>query len=179
MGWVGGYISRPLTDLLLGSILYFKPDNSIHAPNQALATIGVGGEVGVGVCAGVAAAAGAGAARSISACKYAFELVYGHWSVHIAIENYSRKASRREQEKEKKVQGSLDCCCCSCCLVQWHVRLLFAMGSWPAFANGVANTICGRPRLDVRPGSVASSVRLNFHSQLAAQPKCRSSSSSG
>lgn len=100
MGWGGGYISRPLTDLLLGSILYFKPDNSIHAPNQALATIGVGGEVGVGVWAGVAAAAGAGAARSISACKYAFELVYGHWSVHIAIENYSRKASRREQQEE-------------------------------------------------------------------------------
>lgn len=42
--------------------------------------VGVGAGVGVGVAA-------AGAARSISACKYAFELVYGHWSVHIAIEN--------------------------------------------------------------------------------------------
>lgn len=46
--------------------------------------VGVGVGAGVGEGVGVAAA---GAARSISACKYAFELVYGHWSVHIAIEN--------------------------------------------------------------------------------------------
>lgn len=46
--------------------------------------VGVGAGVGDGAGVGVAAA---GAARSISACKYAFELVYGHWSVHIAIEN--------------------------------------------------------------------------------------------
>lgn len=46
--------------------------------------VGVGVGAGVGDGVGVAAA---GAARSISACKYAFELVYGHWSVHIAIEN--------------------------------------------------------------------------------------------
>lgn len=58
----------------------------------------------------------------------------------------TREASRREQEQEGEEQPQ-----CSRCLVQWHVRLLFAMGSWPAFANGVANTICGRPRLDVRP----------------------------
>lgn len=31
---VGVDISRPLTDFPFGSILYFKPDNSIHAPNR-------------------------------------------------------------------------------------------------------------------------------------------------
>lgn len=78
--------------------------------------------------------------------------------------------------EETKEQGSLDCCCwccCSCCMVQWHVRLLFAMGSWPAFANGVPNTICGRPRLDVRlvvrPAQFGSISIRRRCSQLAAQ----------
>lgn len=107
---------------------------------------GVGGEVGVGVWAGVAAAAGGGAARSISACKYAFELVYGHWSVYIAIENYSRKASRREQEEEKKEQGSLEAWTaaaaalvvwfngmCVCCL-PWGLGQLLLMAWLTRFA---------------------------------------------
>lgn len=53
------------------------------------------------------------------------------------------------------------------------MRLLFAMGSWPAFANGVPNTICGRPRLDVRlvvwPAQFGSISIRRRCSQLVAQ----------
>lgn len=168
-------ISRPLTDFLLGSILYFKPDNSIHAPNRALTAIGRRSR-SRSRCRG----RGRGRSRCCRCRTVHQRMQICFW---IGLRPLERAHCHREQERqvegssveETKEQGSLDCCCCccSCCLVQWHVRLLFAMGSWPAFANGVPNTICGRPRLDVRlvvwPAQFGSISIRRRCSQLVAQ----------
>lgn len=163
---VAWYTSRPLTDFPLGSILYFKPDNSIHAPNRGrvdAARVVAGAEAGAEAVAGVAA----GAARSISACKYAFELVYGHWSVHIAIQKLekqvegSRSRSRRGNSSPNALVVWFNGMCV-CCL-PWGLGQLLLMAWLTRFAAD-RDSMCGQC------GCGCGSVWFNFHHSLAPEP---------